>query len=180
MKCKGGPSAELTSYSEEYPGHRGKNQYVPMNPEQSRGGLPFNANSTYSKEFSNHKGRSADKARPADQFNMTGSWLGDSSYRNQYQNPRNHVSKEKGSSLSHSQCLSRTDESRVSYKNPSSHFSSSILMQRRLMEVGSWGRLNLYVQQSIESQRWRSSSGIRRALSRKTLILRAWIAAIAP
>jgi hypothetical protein len=26
---------------------------------------------------------------------MTGSWLGDSSYKNQYQNPKNHVSSEK-------------------------------------------------------------------------------------
>jgi hypothetical protein len=32
LKCKGGPAQELTSYSNEYPGHRGKNQYVPMNP----------------------------------------------------------------------------------------------------------------------------------------------------
>lgn len=32
LKCAGGPVHNLTSYSKEFPGHRGKNQYVPMNP----------------------------------------------------------------------------------------------------------------------------------------------------
>lgn len=32
MKCERGPSADLTSYKKDFPGHRGKNQYVPMNP----------------------------------------------------------------------------------------------------------------------------------------------------
>ena len=31
LKCKKG-FGELTSYKQEFPGHRGKNQYVPMEP----------------------------------------------------------------------------------------------------------------------------------------------------
>ena len=88
---------ELSSYRQDYPGHHGKNQYVPVNPEQARGGLDFKGASRYSQEFSKTRGRSAENARPPDQFRMTGSWLGDSSYRNQYQNPKNHVSAPKKS-----------------------------------------------------------------------------------
>ena len=80
LKCRGGPGAELTSYKEEYPGHRGRNQHVPMNPELFRGGLNFGSNSTYSKEFQKPRGQSAGSARPPDQFQMTGAWLGKSSY----------------------------------------------------------------------------------------------------
>ena len=100
LKCRGGPQPDLTSYKQEYPGHRGKNQYVPMNPESFRGGLDFpNGGSTYSKEFGHQRGKSAENAKPQDQFSMTGSWLGQSSYKDQYQNPKNHVSKDRGDKL---------------------------------------------------------------------------------
>lgn len=98
---------ELTSYGQEFPGHRGKNQYVPVNPELFRGGLTFNASSTYSKEYGKLNGRNSDNAKPPDQFSMTGSWLGDSSYKNQYQNPKNHVSSEKKIKKSEDVCTAK-------------------------------------------------------------------------
>lgn len=59
LGIKGGPSLELTSYSSQFPGHKGKNQYVPMNPEHPRGGLAFNSSTTYLKEYSRVEGKSA-------------------------------------------------------------------------------------------------------------------------
>jgi len=73
-----------------------------MNPELFRGGLKFDANSSYSKEFFNQKGKSADKAKPPDQFRMTGSWLGGSTYKDKFQDPKNHLSKGKNPYLSQS------------------------------------------------------------------------------
>ena len=73
-----------------------------MNPEMFRGGLKFDANSSYSKEFSNHRGKSADNAKPADQFSMNGSWLGGSTYKEKFQDPKKHVSKGKNNYLSQS------------------------------------------------------------------------------
>jgi len=50
LRCRGGHQANLTSYKQEYPGHRGRNQHVPMNPEPFRGGLEFDhGGSVYSK-----------------------------------------------------------------------------------------------------------------------------------
>lgn len=95
----------MTSYKEEYPGHKGKNQYVPMNPELFRGGLQFNCSSTYSKEYRRPRGQSASNARPPDQLKMSDFWLGGSSYKNQFQNPQNHVSKEKKQKITQSQVL---------------------------------------------------------------------------
>ena len=129
LKCRGGHQPDLSSYKQEYPGHRGKNQYVPMNPELFRGGMDFNSGgSTYSKEFGHQRGKSAEKARPADQFNMTGSWFGQSSYKDQYQNPKNHVSKDKKDLLGQSQALTKSEVSTVSQKNPSTHFSTLFLI----------------------------------------------------
>ena len=92
----------MTTYLREYPGHKGKNQYVPMNPELFRGGMKFDANSSYSKEFARQNGKSADKARPPDQFSMAGSWFGGSTYKDKFQDPKNHLSKGKSNYLSQS------------------------------------------------------------------------------
>lgn len=56
---------------------------------------------------------------------MTGSWLGGSSYRDQYQNPKNHVSAPKASKNSYTASNKgdkSVDLSMSAHKNPSSHF----------------------------------------------------------
>lgn len=126
LKCKEGPSQDLTVYKNQYPGHKGKNQYVPMNPEPSRGGLGFNASTTYSKQYKRPAGKSASNAKPADQFSMTGSWLGGSSYRDQYQNPKNHLNSKKRDE-SNISAFSNNDSKNADIspqKNASSHFST--------------------------------------------------------
>jgi hypothetical protein len=138
LRCRGGHQPKLTSYKQEYPGHRGKNQHVPMNPELFRGGLDFaNGGSTYSKEFGHQRGKSAEIAKPPDQFSMTGSWFGKSSYKDQYQNPKNHVSKSKGDKLEQSQELTKSEVSNASQKNPSSHFSTFLMTQKPHMQANS-------------------------------------------
>ena len=115
LKCKGGPAAKLSSYREEYPGHRGKNQYVPMNPELFRGGLDLCGSTIYSKEYIPHSKQRAGSAKPHDQFSMGGSWLGGSTYSDSYKEPKK-TGRRQG------KCGKGREDSVVKMKNPSIHF----------------------------------------------------------
>jgi hypothetical protein len=46
-----GPSPNLTSYSSQFPGHKGDNQYVKPTDKHTRGYFPLRSKSTYSNEF---------------------------------------------------------------------------------------------------------------------------------
>jgi len=64
---------------------------------------------------------------------MSGSWLGDSSYRNDFQNPKNHVSaskKPKQPETPRKRLKDDDDASSSKLNNPSSHFSSFITIKK--------------------------------------------------
>lgn len=90
--------------------------------------MPFNSNTSYSKEFTKGNGRSSEKAKPPDQFSMSGSWLGDSSYRNQYKNPATHTSPNKRARPN--QLYDSKDKREDSNKNASSHFRNDKHIQK--------------------------------------------------
>lgn len=47
----GGPCPNLTSYSSQFPGYRGDNQYVPPTDKHRRDKFPLRGNSTYANHF---------------------------------------------------------------------------------------------------------------------------------
>ena len=91
--------------------------------------MKFDANSSYSKEFPYRRGKSADNSKPADQFSMTGSWLGSSTYQERFQDPKKYVSKGKNNYLS--QSFYSESGTSSNFKNASSHFSKSLVIKEQ-------------------------------------------------
>ncbi len=142
-----------------------------MNPQIFRGGLEFNSSTTYSKEYSNLKGKSASKARPPDQFSMTGSWLGSSSYRQQYQNPKNHVSSRKETKGSNKSLMgSQKSVELSSFGSPSAHFSSLFITQKLHTKRTILRIIKRFAQQPLSS----ATLTWKKAATKKTLTSKAW------
>jgi hypothetical protein len=101
---------------------------------------------------------------------MTGSWLGESSYKGQFQNPRNYVSSDKKDELGISQITVKSEVTAESKKNPSSHFSTLTPKQKRPMEAIFVAAKEQFARQLLKQSK--SRTAWRRVPSRTTLTSR--------
>jgi len=83
----GGPCPKLSSYTSQFPGYKGDNQYVKPTDKHSRGYFPLRSKSTYSKEFHNKKPKKDDYTYFPDQLKTGYDWLGKTTYGDFYANP---------------------------------------------------------------------------------------------
>lgn len=82
-----GPCPNLTSYSSQFPGYRGNNQYVKPTDKHARGYFPLRSKSTYANEYVNKKPKEDDYTYYPDQLKTGYNWFGKSTYSDFYNNP---------------------------------------------------------------------------------------------
>lgn len=87
----------LTSYSAQFPGHKGSNQYVKPTDRHTRGHFPLRCKTTYSRSFINRPQKREDYKYVADQLKTGYDWLGSTTYDNFFvqPNPEYHAKKVK-------------------------------------------------------------------------------------
>lgn len=92
-----GPAQQLTSYSSQFPGYKGDNQYVKPTDRHTRGQFPLRAKSTYSGTYVNKDLRKDDYKYIPDQLKTGYDWLGSTTYDNFFAqpNPEYHAKKVK-------------------------------------------------------------------------------------
>lgn len=83
----GGPSPQLSSYKADYPGHKGKNQYVPPTDKHRREDFPLKGNSTYGSSFPYKKPKEDDWEGIPNNLKTGGKWLGGSTYKDIFKSP---------------------------------------------------------------------------------------------
>lgn len=84
---KEGPTPLLTSYTSQFPGYRGDNQYVKPTDKHSRAYFPMRSKSTYANEFSKKETKKDDYTYHADQLKTGANWYGKTTYGSFYSNP---------------------------------------------------------------------------------------------
>ena len=82
-----GPSPNLSSYSTQFPGHKGDNQYVKPTDRHTRGYFPLRSKSTYSKEYVNKKPEIDDYTYFPDQLRTGSNWFGKTTYGSFFGSP---------------------------------------------------------------------------------------------
>lgn len=82
-----GPSLQLTSYSTEFPGFRGDNQYVKPTNKHAIGYFPLRSKTTYSKEYTKKDNKKDDYKYIPDQLKTGSNWFGKTTYANFYSQP---------------------------------------------------------------------------------------------
>lgn len=82
-----GPCLQLTSYSTDFPGYKGDNQYIKPTQKHSIGYFPFRNKTTYSQEYVKKETKKEDFAYVADQLKTGTLWLGQSTYGSFYNQP---------------------------------------------------------------------------------------------
>ena len=82
-----GPAAQLSSYSSQFPGYRGDNQYVKPTDKHARGAFPLRSKSTYADAYVKKQAKGDDYEYFNDQLKTGYSWLGRTTYSNFYSNP---------------------------------------------------------------------------------------------
>lgn len=82
-----GPCSRLSSYSSQFPGYKGENQYVKPTDRHTRGYFPLRSKSTYSKEFVNKKPLADDYTYFPDQLRTGSNWFGKTTYGSFFGNP---------------------------------------------------------------------------------------------
>ena len=82
-----GPCAQMSSYSSQFPGHRGENQYVKPTDRHTRGYFPLRNKSTYSKEFVAKEPKKDDYSYIPDQLKTGYQWLGKTTYGDFFSDP---------------------------------------------------------------------------------------------
>lgn len=82
-----GPCPKLSSYTSQFPGYKGDNQYVKPTDKHSRGYFPLRSKSTYNKEFHNKKPKKDDYTYYPDQLKTGYDWLGKTTYGDFFSNP---------------------------------------------------------------------------------------------
>lgn len=82
-----GPTADLTSYAVEFPGHKGSNQYVRPTDRHFRGYFPLKSKSTYSGAYVTKSLKKDNYKYMADQLKTGSNWLGTTTYNNFYAQP---------------------------------------------------------------------------------------------
>lgn len=83
----GGPCPKLSSYSHQFPGYKGDNQYVKPTDKHARGYFPLRSKSTYANEFIPKDSKKDDYTYFPDQLKTGYDWLGNTSYGNFFGNP---------------------------------------------------------------------------------------------
>ena len=83
----GGPCPQLSSYSSQFPGYRGDNQYVRPTNKHARGQFPLRSKSTYANEFVKKDSLKDDYTYFPDQLRSKSNWFGKSTYENFFSNP---------------------------------------------------------------------------------------------
>ena len=82
-----GPAPKLSSYSAQFPGYRGDNQYVKPTDQHTRASFPLRTKSTYAKEFINKSPKKDDYTYYPDQLKTGYNWFGKTTYGSFYNNP---------------------------------------------------------------------------------------------
>lgn len=82
-----GPCPQLSSYSSQFPGFRGDNQYVKPTDKHTRGIFPLRSKSTYSKEYVQKDSQKDDYTYFPDQLRTGSNWFGKSTYGDTFTNP---------------------------------------------------------------------------------------------
>lgn len=82
-----GPCQELTSYTCEFPGHKGRNQYVRYTDKHTRGYFPMRSRSTYSQSFTGNQRKKDEWDRVPDNLKTGSNWFGRTTYESSFQRP---------------------------------------------------------------------------------------------
>ena len=82
-----GPAQKITSYSTQFPGHKGDNQYVKPTDRHTRGKFPMRCKSTYSGAFVDKSLKKDNYKYMADQLKTGTNWLGTTTYGNNFSQP---------------------------------------------------------------------------------------------
>ena len=82
-----GPSPNLTSYSTQFPGHKGDNQYVKPTDKHTRGYFPLRSKSTYANEYKQKEPKKDDYTYYPDQLKTGTNWFGNSTYGGFFSQP---------------------------------------------------------------------------------------------
>ena len=82
-----GPCPKLSSYTAQFPGYKGDNQYVKPTDKHTRGYFPLRSRSTYAKEFHSKDAKKDDYTYFPDQLRTGSRWFGKTSYGDFYSNP---------------------------------------------------------------------------------------------
>lgn len=82
-----GPCPQLSSYTSQFPGYRGDNQYVKPTDSHTRGYFPLRSKSTYAKEFVNKVPEKDDYTYFPDQLKTGSNWFGKTTYGEFFSNP---------------------------------------------------------------------------------------------
>lgn len=92
-----GPGPKLSTYSSQFPGYKGGNQYVKPTDRHTRGSFALRSNSTYAKEFSGKSPQKDDYTYFNDQLKTGKNWFGKTTYGSFYNspNPEYHAKKVK-------------------------------------------------------------------------------------
>lgn len=82
-----GPAQQITSYSHQFPGFRGDNQYVKPTDRHAIAYFPLRSKSTYSNEYVKKEWRKDDYTYIPDQLRTGSNWFGTTTYSNFYNQP---------------------------------------------------------------------------------------------
>jgi hypothetical protein len=82
-----GPCPQLSSYSSNFPGYRGDNQYVKPTDKHARGYFPLRSKSTYANEYVQKAPLKDDYTYFPDQLRSKSNWFGRTTYENFFSNP---------------------------------------------------------------------------------------------
>jgi hypothetical protein len=82
-----GPAPLLSSYTSQFPGYKGGNQYVKPTDKHSRAYFPLRSKSTYANEFVSKSPKKDDYKYYNDQLKTGYNWMGKTTYGSFYNNP---------------------------------------------------------------------------------------------
>ena len=81
----GGPCNKLSSYTSQFPGYKGVNQYVKPTDRHTRADFPLRSKSTYTKSFIGEPGKKDDYKYFPDNLKTGYNWYGSTTYGNKFQ-----------------------------------------------------------------------------------------------
>lgn len=82
-----GPCQKMTSYTYEFPGHRGNNQYVKPTDRHTRGHFPMSSCSTYAHSFRGHQRKKDEWEKVPDNLRIGSNWFGRTTYSSSFIKP---------------------------------------------------------------------------------------------
>lgn len=75
-----GPCPQLSSYTSQFPGYKGDNQYIKPTDKHSRGYFPLRSKSTYANEYIKKEPKIDDYTYIPDQLKTGKNWFGKTTY----------------------------------------------------------------------------------------------------